>query len=390
MEEFILEELRKDHKRLQKMNQEYMGYPLAKDFSYQSLAPFLDLQMNNVGDPYTPSTLGIDTKKKEKEVLSFFKKLLRAQEEETWGYVTNGGSEGNLYGLYLAREMFPNGMVYYSESTHYSVKKNLHLLNIPNIVIRSQENGEMDYDDLDQTLATKRERPAIFFLNVGTTMQEAIDRLQEIKKLIRKYALKDVYIHVDAALAGVMAPFYEEEVLFDFADGIDSISISGHKFIGSPIPCGVVLCRKEHSERVSRSISYVGTKDTTITGSRNGLTPLILWVALKKMGVEGLRKRYQNSLELANYALQSLQEINWVSWKNTYGITVVLERPSSGICEKHQLAVEDEIAHIICVPGLAKEQIDDLIRDLAEEKVVLPTEQHIENSKLHQTLSFTW
>ena len=125
----ISERIKLEFERLTQKNQEYIGYPLTKNFDYQILAPFLNLQINNVGDPFTPSSLGIDTKNIEKEVIGFFSQLLNAPQKDVWGYVTNGGSEGNLYGLYLAREAFPTGMVYYSESTHYSVKKNLHLLN---------------------------------------------------------------------------------------------------------------------------------------------------------------------------------------------------------------------------------------------------------------------
>ncbi|HXB41341.1 MAG TPA: histidine decarboxylase [Bacteroidia bacterium] len=313
--EIITQRLEQELDRLKEKNNIYLGYPLAKDFRYSDLAPFLNLQINNVGDPYIPSSLAIDTKEIEKEVITFFSNLLRAPKDSTWGYVTNGGSEGNLYGLYLARESFPQGMVYYSESTHYSVKKNLHLLNIPNIVIRSQENGEMDYEDLENTLFSHRHQPAIFFLNIGTTMKEAIDDVLKIHWIIKKMAIKDYYIHCDAALLGIIAPFHNVRPAFDFKDGIDSISISGHKFIGAPIPCGIVLCKKDHKERIGRAISYVDTKDTTITGSRNGFTPLLLWYALKKMGITGLRKRVQESIELADYALGKIQGIGVKAWK---------------------------------------------------------------------------
>jgi histidine decarboxylase len=357
--------INKELTRLKKKNENYLGYPLAKDFNYECLAPFLSLQINNVGDPFTPSSLGIDTKTVEIEVIDFFRNLLRAKKDSVWGYVTNGGSEGNLYGLYLARETFKNGMVYYSESTHYSVKKNLHLLNIPNIVIRSQENGEMDYQDLEDTVQRKRDKPAIFFLNIGTTMKEAIDQLGEVKRIIKKLAIKDYYIHCDAALLGIIAPFLDPKPKFDFQDGIDSISISGHKFIGSPIPCGIVLSKKEHSDRIGQSISYVATRDTTITGSRNGLTPLILWTALKTLKIEGLKNRVKSSIELAEYTLLELNKLGHNAWRNKNALTVIFDKPNDEICEKHQLATEDSISHIICVPGINKKHIDTLINDIA-------------------------
>jgi len=101
----------------------FLGYPVAKDFDYQELAEFLKYPMNNLGDPFVTSTYGVGSRELEKEVVQFFANLFRAPEDNWWGYVTNGGSEGNLYGLYLARELHPKGMVYYSEATHYSVQK---------------------------------------------------------------------------------------------------------------------------------------------------------------------------------------------------------------------------------------------------------------------------
>jgi histidine decarboxylase len=187
----------------------FLGYPVSKDFDYSELMPFLQYPMNNLGDPFVDSTYAVDSREMEKEVVEFFAKLFRAKPDDWWGYVTNGGSEGNLYGLYLARELHPKGMVYYSESTHYSVQKNLHLLNMPNIVIRSQENGEIDYEDLQHTIRMNRHMPAIILANTGTTMTEARDDVKRIKAILKSMAIKHHYIHVDGALSGSISPFIE-------------------------------------------------------------------------------------------------------------------------------------------------------------------------------------
>lgn len=195
-------------------------------------------------------------------------------------------------------------------------------------------------------------------------MKKAIDQLDEIKKIIKKLAIKDYYIHCDGALSGVITPFHSPRPAFDFHEGIDSISISGHKFIGSPIPCSIVLCKNEHKDRIGSSISYVATKDTTITGSRNGLTPLILWYALKTMGINGIKKRVISSQNLAKYTITELRKIGLIAWKNPNAITVLLDTPSPWTCKKHQLAVEENITHIICMPSIKQEQIDDFVSDL--------------------------
>ncbi|WP_047247819.1 histidine decarboxylase [Maribacter thermophilus] len=344
-----------------------IGYPVAKDFDYSRLYEFLKHPLNNVGDPYEDSTYKVQTHEMEREVVDFFAKLYRADPTDYWGYVTNGGSESNLYGLYLARESFSNAMVYFSESTHYSVRKNIHLLNLPSITIRAQENGELDYEDLENTLLLNRDKPAIVLTTFGTTMTEAKDDVSKVKRILKKLAIQNHYIHCDAALAGSYGAFIEPRIPFDFTDGADSISISGHKFIGSPFPSGVIIAKRSLRDRIARGISYIGSLDTTITGSRNGHSPLFLWYAIKKMGIKGLEERYRYSLEIAEYCKNELIKIGINAWTNPGAITVVLPKVSDSIKKKWQLATED-ITHVICMPNVSKQQIDEFIKDITTEK----------------------
>jgi histidine decarboxylase len=283
----------------------FIGYPIATDFDYSELYPLLKLPLNNVGDPFIESTYDLNSRSLELEVLKFFAEIFKAPADNWWGYVTNGGSEGNLYALYLARELYPDGIVFYSEATHYSVQKNIQLLNLRSIVIRSDEFEQIDYHDLAEMVQMHREKPVIILANIGTTMTEAKDDLKEIKAILRRFAIKSHYIHCDAALAGTYSALLELEPGFDFSFGADSITISGHKFIGSPLPCGLVLVKKNYKDRIGKAIPYIGTMDTTISGSRNGHTPIFMWYAIKRFGVEGLRTRALDCLSLAEWILRS-------------------------------------------------------------------------------------
>ncbi|MBB2149819.1 histidine decarboxylase [Pedobacter gandavensis] len=352
------------YEKIQDRTRLFLGYPVSKDFDYTDLLPFLQYPINNLGDPFTASTYAVDTREMEREVIEFFANLFRAPTDNWWGYVTNGGSEGNLYGLYLARELYPKAMVYYSDATHYSVQKNLLLLNMPNIAIRSQENGEMDYEDLHNSLLMNRHLPVVIFANIGTTMTEAKDDVKKIKGILRNLAIKNHYIHADGALSGSYSAFIEPRPAFDFADGADSMAISGHKFLGSPIPCGLVIVKKTNRDRIARSIDYIGSVDTTITGSRNGHTPLFLWYTLKKLGLQGLKERALHSLSVAAYAEAQLKSVGIEAWSNPNAITVVFPAPSKWICQKWQLASENGLSHVICMPNVDRSQIDDLIADL--------------------------
>lgn len=344
----------------------YLGYPVSRDFDYSELIRFLDLPLNNLGDPFQTSTWKVDTKVFEQEVLEFMARLFRAPEQDWWGYVTNGGSEGNLYGLYLARELYPEGMVYYSQDTHYSVGKNLHLLNMRHIMIRSMDNGEIDYEDLRETIRIHRDKPAIIFANIGTTMTEAKDDLGKIRSILKDLVINEHYIHSDAALCGGTAPFVTPRPRFDFEDGADSLSVSGHKSFGSPIPCGVVLAKKSNVSKIARSIAYIGSLDTTITGSRNGLTPLLLWYRIKKLGLAGLQARVVTALGMAARLEERLRGMGIPAWRNPGSVTVVFPEAPLEIRERWQLATADGRSHVILMPGTAMETVDAFLNAMKQ------------------------
>lgn len=370
------------YEKIQSKTSLFLGYPVSKDFDYTELLPFLQYPINNLGDPFTASTYAVDTREMERDVVQFFAELFRAQEDNWWGYVTNGGSEGNMYGLYLARELYPKAMVYYSDATHYSVQKNLLLLNMPNIAIRSQENGEIDYEDLHNSLLMNRHLPVVIFANIGTTMTEARDDVRKIKGILKNLAIKNHYIHADGALSGSYSAFIEPRPAFDFADGADSIAISGHKFLGAPMPCGVVIAKKTNRDRIARSIDYIGSMDTTITGSRNGHSPLFLWYTLKKLGLNGLKTRAIHSLSIAAYAEEKLKSLGIDAWRNTNAITVVFPAPAKWIRQKWQLASENGLSHIICMPNVDKAQIDELIADVISNPEEINNHFHKENVEM--------
>jgi len=341
-----------------------LGYPSAFDIDYRPLEPFLAFSQNNIGDPFKTGNYRLNSHQFEREVLAFFARLAHAPKGQWWGYVTNGGTEGNLYGMYLAREVCPNGIVYFSQDSHYSVPKNLHFLGMRNIMIRSQFNGEMDYDDLRETVRIRRDATPIIFANIGTTMKEGRDDIRVIHGILDDMAIQKRYVHSDAALCGGYAAFLEPRPAWDFADGADSIAISGHKFFASPIPCGIVLARKAHVERIAHSVAYIGTRDTTISGSRDGFTPLLLWYAIRSLGEAGLRERLEKAMAVADYARRRFREAGIEARRNRAALTVVFPRPSKAVCERWQLATSGDIAHIVCMPHVTREQIDLLLADI--------------------------
>jgi histidine decarboxylase len=241
-------------------------------------------------------------------------------------------------------------------------------------MIRSREDGSIDLEDLRESLRLHRDVPPILFANIGTTMKEGIDRIGAIRDILAELAIPRHYLHADAALAGMTLPFQQGAPGFDFAEGIDSIAISGHKFIGSPVPCGIVLARRSHVRRIARAIEYVGTLDTTIPGSRNGFTPLVLWHAIQRWGREGFARRVERCLGHAAYAVHRLRDAGIPAWRNPHAITVVFPRPGAELLQKWQIAVHGNIGHLLVMPQITRRQIDALAADLARDRAGTPGE----------------
>ncbi|MBN1909243.1 MAG: histidine decarboxylase [Pirellulales bacterium] len=344
----------------------FIGYPCSTVFDYSPLYPFLGYPLNNVGDPFVPGNFHLNTHKFELEVLGIFQKLTAAPEDSIWGYITSGGTEGNLYGIFLGRELLPDGLVYYSEDTHYSVSKILRCLRVRNVMIKSDSDGRIDLEDLRETIRIHRDVPPIIFANIGTTMKGAVDDLDGIRQILDDLAIPRHYIHADAALSGMILPFVDDPPPWNFASGIDSISISGHKMIGSPIPCGVCLAKKEHVDRIARNIEYIVTLDTTILGSRNAITPLFLWYAFRTVGLDGFKRRIEHCFDTADYAVEQLNKIGCHAWRHRNSVTVVFDRPTPETVSKWQLAVQHKLAHVMVMPHVTRERIDRFIEDVAQ------------------------
>lgn len=357
--------------RLRRESETYLGYPNNQLLDHQNLAPFLDLVVNNIGDPEM-GNFGLHTCEFEREVIAFFSEIYRLSAAAGWGYVTNGGTESNLHGLFAGRERFPDAPLLFSEDAHYSVEKAGRLLGLDREVIKSQRSGEMDYEALEATLARLRPASVIVNANIGTTMKGAIDDVPRIIETLRKYNINEYYIHCDAALFGGFLPFLPQAPGVDFSLPIGSVAISGHKFIGSGVPCGILLTRREHVDRIRRHIDYIGSFDGTISGSRNGLSVLILWQTIQRQGRNGFAEWARQCMTVTRYAVDALTKIGWHAWANPWSNTVVIRRPPDSIARRWHLAVTGDIAHLIIMPGVSTARIDVFVQELVEPREADP------------------
>ncbi len=279
-------------KYLQQRSSMHFGYPYNLMYDHSELFNFMKYSINNLGDPYVVSNYSVHSRQFECAVIDFFANLWKADEDSYWGYVTTSGTEGNLHAILVARECHPDGIVYTSNETHYSIFKAARYYRMDLRAIPTLPMGEINYELLERELDQNRDKPAIINVNIGTTVKGAVDNLDRILDILNRLEIRRerYHIHCDGALFALMMPFIDNAPQVSFQKPIDSIAVSGHKMLGCPMPCGVTLSRKENVKKVEEHIEYLNSVDTTIMGSRNGQAALYMWYSLRKKGLDGIRR----------------------------------------------------------------------------------------------------
>ncbi|QKS70042.1 histidine decarboxylase [Paenalkalicoccus suaedae] len=97
---------------MQGKQQTFLGYQVNQELDYSAFAPFLNVHINNAGDPFTPGNMTMNSKEMEKAVLDYYADLWNAKTphqnttgDSYWGYTLSMGStEGNVYGIWNARD----------------------------------------------------------------------------------------------------------------------------------------------------------------------------------------------------------------------------------------------------------------------------------------------
>lgn len=356
-------------KLLRRKSSVHFGYPYNLMYDHEELYEFMKYSINNLGDPFIPSNYGVHSRQFECSVIDFFADLWKMEKDSYWGYVTTCGTEGNLHGILLARECHPDGILYSSRETHYSIFKAARYYRMDAKAIPTLPMGEIDYDALASEISKNRDRPVIINVNIGTTVKGAVDNLDRILRILKTLDIprERYHIHVDGALFAMMMPFVDWAPEISFEKPIDSIAVSGHKMLGCPMPCGIALSRKEHVKKVEQRIDYLNSVDTTIMGSRNGQAALYLWYSLRKKGVSGIKRDVVHCMETAQYLRDKITDAGLTCRLNDLSCTVVLERPMDDkFIKRWQLACEEDIAHVVVMPNVTKNKIHKFVEELVE------------------------
>lgn len=337
-----------------------IGYPVTLNRKFVKSIPKIEHTYNNAGDPFSSEgTFDRHRHGEERQMIKKVSELWNVDINDIWGYTTSGGSEGNLQGLWVAREKYPEGILYYSDQSHYSIKKIANILRIKSVVVPSNSKGEIDVKKLECLVNITK--PVIILANIGSTFLGAVDDVENIKHVIGVMTQK-MYIHADAAFFGFAMPFLRPS--YDHYKFFDSISVSCHKWPGVPFPCGVFMSIKDHPSYVENFEEVISQRDVTITGSRNGHTSFFM---NEFFDAVDLQVEVNQCLDMTEYIYNRLNECvpNCSPWKNESSPIIVFDSPSKEIIKKWSLATVKNRSHICVLNHVTKDIADTFIHDMA-------------------------
>jgi histidine decarboxylase len=327
-------------------------------------------------------------------------------------------------------------VLFYSEDTHYSIIKSAIVLGLKTFYdigtkhfpgqcplkdrdwpkeVPSNANGSIDIEALAIMVEFFAEEgyPILISFNYGTTFKGAYDdvkgaedRLLPIFKNYGLYERKVYYdrndfkrhdlrtgfwFHVDGALGAAYMPFIEKAhnqrrfpnvvPKFDFGlKSVHSISMSGHKWIGAPWPCGIYMTKRKYQLRPPDDPKYLGAPDSTFAGSRNGFSAMILWNYLAKNSYRSQIQKALRSEKIAEYAYQKLKQLEARLGKNLWveqtplSLTVRFKKANSKIIAEYSLSEQEFYVdgekraynHIFAMDHVTTETIDRLVKSLSK------------------------
>ncbi len=220
------------------------------------------------------------------------------------------GGEVSARGL-AGRDDLGGGLrVYASTEAHSSVEKACMTLGLGRsslVRVPVNERFEMVPEALSAAIATDRAarlRPIGVVATVGTTSSTSVDPVAAVADITERESL---WLHVDAAYAGVVAMLPDRREPFAGWERADSIVVNPHKWLFTPLDASLLLTRRMEVLRAAFSLvpEYLRTLDRAApVRDYNEYTPqlgrrfraLKLWIQLRWFGLEGLRRRIEAHL----------------------------------------------------------------------------------------------
>ena len=287
------------------------------------------------------------------------------------GVLQDTASSSSLVALIAAREKASNGQTnknggnqrltaYTSSQAHSSIEKAVKIAGIGKDslrLIKVDDSFAMNPKHLRKSIEIDISNgfiPAFVCATVGTTSSTALDPIEDIGKICIEF---NIWLHVDAALAGPAALCPEFRFIHDGLEYADSYTFNPHKWMLTSFDCSVfyVANRKVLIDSLSILPEYLKNKDTDsemVINYRDWGIPLgrrfralKLWHVINYYGVQGLQTFIRGHVENT----QKLK--SWIEADNQFEL--MAPAPLNLICFRHNKgdAFNERLLHILNESG---------------------------------------
>ncbi len=243
------------------------------------------------------------------------------------GVIYDTASIGSLHALAAARQAgvvdvrsrglagrndVPRLRVYCSEQAHSSIDKAVIAIGLGQDSLRKipvDAAFRLDVGMLADSIADDRRDgicPIAVVATVGTTSTTSVDPVASIADLCEQERL---WLHVDAAYAGIAAMVPSHAHVLDGAHRADSLIVNPHKWLFTPFDLSAFYCRRMDVVRETFSLTPEYLKTTDGDRARNLMDTgvqlgrrfraLKLWMVLRSLGTRTIRDRVSRHLQLA-------------------------------------------------------------------------------------------
>ncbi|MFO7978612.1 MAG: pyridoxal-dependent decarboxylase [Bacteroidales bacterium] len=267
----------------------------------------------------------------EQQVMEWLRQMLQLPDSFT-GVIQDTASSATLAALLSAREArsdyqinkkgFTGKLAVYSTAeTHSSIEKGVKIAGYGKEQLRTIPTGNdfaMLPDKLEEAILVDIRQgitPTCVVASLGTTSSMAMDPVAAIAEICRKY---DVWLHVDAAMAGTAAMVPELAGFFKGTEQADSFVFNPHKWMMVNFDCSAYFVKDVGKLVRTFEINPEYLKSATDNQVNNyrdwgvqlgrRFRALKLWFVLRSYGVEGIRQMVRRHVALARSFEQWVNE----------------------------------------------------------------------------------
>ncbi len=202
---------------------------------------------------------------------------------------------------------------YASGEVHSSTDKGIRMAGLGSDNLRKipvDENFAMVPEELDKAIASDIEaghKPTCVIATLGSTSLSAIDPLQAISVICKKYG---IWLHVDAAWAGSALVLPEYQYMIRGIENADSFVFNPHKWLLTQFDCSAFYVKDKTALIRTFEIlpEYLKTREGTQVNNYRDWGPqlgrrfraLKLWFVIRSYGITGLQDHIRRHIDMTH------------------------------------------------------------------------------------------